>query len=71
MSDDEAHVAGIGADAALAATEKTAHAIERAVQSNDDPNVAEALDEAATHAETATARVGWLRGAIHRAFRRS
>lgn len=71
MSNDEADVAGIGADAALAATEKTADAIERAVERNDDPAVAEALDEAATHAETATTRVGWLRSVIHRAFHRT
>lgn len=71
MSRDEADVAGIGADAALAATERTADAIERAAERNDDPAVAEALDEAATHAETATTRVGWLRSVIHRVFRRT
>ncbi len=71
MSKDEADVAGIGADAALAATEKTADAIERAAERNDDPAVAEALDEAATHAETAAIRVGWLRSVIHRVLRRA
>jgi hypothetical protein len=71
VSDDEAHVAAIGADAALAATEETADPIERAAEQNNDPIVAEALNEAATHAETAASRIGWLRGVIRRVFGRS
>lgn len=70
-SDENAHKAEIGADAALAATEETAAAIQRASERNDDPIVAEALDEAATRADTAASRVGWLRGLIRRAFGRS
>ena len=71
MSTNDADTVGIGADSAMAATEKTADAIERAADRNDDPNVAEALDEAATHADTAVSRVGWLRGVVRRMFRRS
>ncbi|HET6953843.1 MAG TPA: hypothetical protein VFI47_25995 [Acidimicrobiales bacterium] len=55
----------------MAATEETADAIERAAERTDDPAVAEALDEAATHAETAVSRVGWVRSVIRRAFGRS
>lgn len=71
MSTDDADTVAVGADAAMAATEKTADAIERAAERNDDPIVAEALDEAATHADTAVSRVGWLRSVIRRVFRRS
>ncbi|HEX5950729.1 MAG TPA: hypothetical protein VFZ96_06985 [Actinomycetota bacterium] len=68
---DDKALAAEGADAAIAATEQTAEAIARAAERNDDPSVAEALDEAATHADTAAARVGWLRGLIRRVFGRS
>lgn len=71
MSADDADMAALGADAAVAATEKAADAIERAAERNEDPIVAEALDEAATHADTAVSRTGWLRGVIRRVFRRS
>lgn len=70
-SNDDTHAAAIGADAALAATQETADAIERAAERNDDPIVAEALDEATIHAEAAAVRVGWLRGVIRRVFGRS
>ncbi|HET9723199.1 MAG TPA: hypothetical protein VFR44_05075, partial [Actinomycetota bacterium] len=69
--DDDGHMAAEGAEAALAATQETAEAIERAAERNDDPSVAEALEEAATHADTAATRVGWLRGVIRRVFGRS
>ena len=68
---DDAHMAADGADAALAATEQTVDAIERAAERNDDPSVAEALDDAASHADAAATRVGWLRGVIRRVFGRS
>lgn len=71
VSNDDPDVAAVGADAALAATEKTADAIERAAERTDDPAVAETLDEAATHAETAVSRVGWVRSVIRRVFGRS
>ena len=57
-------VAGAAADA----SERTVDAIERAAEENDDPAVAQALEEAATHAGTAATRVGWLRNLIRRVF---
>ena len=71
MARDEAHVTKIGADAAAAATEDAAAAIERAAERNDDPAVAESLDEAAIHADSAVVRVGWLRSMIRRLFARA
>lgn len=71
VSNDDPDVVAVGADAAMAATEKTADAIERATERTDDPAVAEALDEAATHAEAAVSRVGWVRSVIRRVFGRS
>jgi len=57
-----------GADAAHAASMETAEAIEEAANVNDDPDVAEVLDDAAVKAEVASGRVGWLRGFLHRRF---
>lgn len=57
-----------GADAAHAASMETAEAIEEAAKVNDDPDVAEVLDDAAVKAELASSRVGWLRGFLHRRF---
>jgi hypothetical protein len=58
----------IAADGAVDASERTLDAIERATEENDDPTVAQALEEAATHADTAATRVGWLRNTIRRLF---
>lgn len=55
-----------GADAAHAASIETAEAIEEAAKVNDDPKVAEVLDDAAVKADQASTRVGWLRGLLHR-----
>jgi hypothetical protein len=57
-----------GANAAHAASIETAEAIEEAAKVNDDPEVAEALDDAAVKADQASTRVGWLRGLLHRRF---
>jgi len=57
-----------GADAAHAASIETAEAIEEAVKVNDDPEVAEVLDDAALKADQASSRVGWLRGLLRRRF---
>lgn len=57
-----------GADAAHAASIETAEAIEEAAKVNDDPKVAEVLDDAAVKADQASTRVGWLRGLLHRRF---
>ena len=58
----------VGADAAHAATVETAEAIEEASNVNDDPAVAEVLEDAAVKADQASTRVGWLRGLLHRGF---
>ena len=58
------------ADAAEASSVETAVAIDRAAAINDDPQVAEALDQAALAADQTVSRVGWLRGFLHRCFAR-
>ena len=56
------------ADAAVASSTEAADAIARAAEENDDPEVAAHLEDAATAADKTVARVGWLRGLIHRLF---
>ena len=63
--------AALVATAAEAASVETAAAIDRAAAINDDPEVAEVLDEAALTAEQAVGRVGWLRSFLRRLFARS
>jgi hypothetical protein len=57
-------------EAASVSSERTADAIDRAVEKNDDPEVAAILDDAATNADTTVSRVGWLRHAVRRLFGR-
>jgi hypothetical protein len=66
MTNDEATTEIVGADAAHAATVETAEAIEEAAKVNDDPAVAEVLDDAAVKADLASTRTGWLRRLLHR-----
>ena len=66
MQNDEVSTEVVGADAAHAATVETAEAIEEAAKVNDDPVVAEALDDAAVKADQASTRAGWLRRLLHR-----
>jgi hypothetical protein len=54
------------AQAAEAAAEATANAIDDAAELNDDPAVAEALDRASAEAQRATHRVSWLRRFLDR-----
>jgi hypothetical protein len=54
------------ADAAGAAAEETAEAIDAAAQENRDPVVAKALDDAAMKADKTVSRVGWLRALVRR-----
>jgi len=49
---------------------ETAAHIERAAENNQDPAVAEELNDAAIAADSAVARVGWLRSILSRPFRR-
>jgi len=66
MTNDEATTEIVGADATHAATVETAEAIEEAAKVNDDPAVAEVLDDAAVKADLAATRSGWLRRLLHR-----
>jgi len=50
----------IAAEASLAASVETADAIAEAVELNEDPQVAEALDHATLAADTSVVRVSWL-----------
>jgi hypothetical protein len=54
------------AASAEASSVETAEAIEQAAAINDDPQVAEVLDHAATAADRTASRVGWVRGFISR-----
>jgi 5,10-methenyltetrahydromethanopterin hydrogenase len=66
MPNEDANTEVVGADAAHAATVETVEAIEEAAKVNDDPAVAEALDDAAVKADAASTRTGWLRRLLHR-----
>ena len=57
------------AGAAEASSEQTAAAIDGAARKNDDPEVAEVLDEAAA-AQTTVGRTGWLHSKLTRLFGR-
>ncbi|HWC70360.1 MAG TPA: hypothetical protein VG993_04275 [Actinomycetota bacterium] len=57
-------------EAASAASQRTADAIDRAAETNDDPEVATILEDAAASADATVSRVGWLRAAVRRLFRR-
>jgi inorganic triphosphatase YgiF len=54
------------AEAASAAAEETAEAIQVAAEENRDPVVARALDDAALKADKTVSRVGWLRALLRR-----
>jgi hypothetical protein len=56
------------ADGAAAASAQTADALKRAEEKNEDPAVAEALEDASIAADTTLTRVGWVRTFLHRLF---
>jgi hypothetical protein len=58
-------------DAAAASSAETAAAIDKAAAINDDPQVAQALDEAALAADTTVSRVSWIQRFLHRLRPRS
>jgi hypothetical protein len=66
MANDETPPELLGADAAKTAADETVEAIEEAASKNDDPAVADILDEAAVKADTASGRIGWLRNLLRR-----
>jgi hypothetical protein len=61
----------LAADAAHASAERTVDAIDAAAAKNDDPDVADMLEDAALNADTTASRVGWLRQLVRRALGRS
>ncbi len=54
------------AEATEASAKDTARAINEAAELNEDPVVAEALDDAALKAHTTTHRAGWLHAFLGR-----
>jgi hypothetical protein len=52
------------AEAAATSSSDAAAAIDRAADMNDDPEVAQVLEEAAISADQTVSRVGWLRRAL-------
>jgi hypothetical protein len=64
---EEIH-APLVADGAAAASAETLDAVERAAEVNEDPAVAEILEDASIAADTTVARVGWVRALLHRLF---
>ena len=59
------------AGSAEASSVQTAAAIDQAAEKNDDPEVAEVLDEAALAAQQTVSRVGWLKRTVDRLFGRA
>jgi hypothetical protein len=57
-------------EAAEHASMRTSKAIEEAIEINDDPRVAEVLDEASDQAEATVRRVSWVRQWIKRVIER-
>lgn len=58
------------AEAAHASSDEAAEAIEEAAELNEDPAVADALEEADVHARTTVSRLDWLRNRLRRFFSR-
>ena len=58
------------AEAARASSEATVEAIEEAAKVNEDPVVADALEDAALKATTTHSRLQWLRDRVLRVFKR-
>lgn len=67
---DETSGLPLVAGAAEASSVEAAAAIDRAAEKNDDPEVAEVLDEASIAAEQTVGRVSWLRSVVQRLFAR-
>jgi hypothetical protein len=49
------------ADAASSSASTAAEAVQRAAEMNDDPDVADALEEAAVETQTTVGRLEWLK----------
>ena len=69
MPGDAEHIPLI-AGSAEASSVQAAAAIDQAAEKNEDPEVAEMLDDAALAAQQTVSRVGWLKGTLNRLFGR-
>jgi hypothetical protein len=63
---DQSHIVNIATEASLASSEETVAKIEMASEMNQDPGVAEVLEDAAVAADATATRVGWLRSLVRR-----
>ena len=64
--DEQSHTMNLATEASLTSSEETAAKIEIAVEMNEDPAVAEVLEDAAIAADTTVTRVGWLGALLKR-----
>jgi hypothetical protein len=62
---DQSHITTV-AEAGLTSSQETVAKVELAAEMNEDPAVAEVLEEAAVAADSTATRVGWLRSALKR-----
>ena len=62
---DQSHITTV-AEAGLASSQETVAKVELAAEMNEDPAVADVLEEAAVAADSTASRVGWLRSALKR-----
>lgn len=69
MPEETEHIPLV-AGSAEASSVQAAAAIDHAAEKNEDPEVAEILDDAALAAQQTVSRVGWLRGTLNRLLRR-
>ena len=63
---DQSHITMLAAEASVTSSEETVAKIELASEMNEDPAVAEVLEDAAVAADTTATRVGWLRSFVKR-----
>ena len=63
---DQSHIVNMATEASLTSSEETVAKIEMASGMNQDPGVAEVLEDAAVSADATATRVGWLRSLVRR-----
>ena len=69
MPEETPHIPLV-AGSAEASSVQAADAIDQAAEKNEDPEVAEILDDAALAAQQTVSRVGWLKRTVDRLFGR-
>src|SRR5918994_3004912 len=63
---DHSHIVNMASEASVSSSEETVAKIEIASEMNEDPAVAEVIQDAAVAADTTAARIGWLRSLVSR-----